>query len=181
MQNMVLREDKISLLRRLFGVTFLSIAFLIALLLEDYFKCSYGFVSCQQGMGNTDIWSTPLPVGIFFVTVLTISGLFFGFFSGKQTVHGGHLNLENFLMGIRIRRSSLAKLADYSEVRVTKKKGFGQMTYHAIRVAERDVWHVQLVGSDAVTVGYFQDEEIARPYVEKLVSASGLPLKEIVI
>ena len=144
MQNMVLREDKISLLRRLFGVTFLSIALLIALLLEDFFKCSYGIVntSCGQDMGQSDIWSTPLPVGVFFVTVLTICGLFFGFFSGKQTVHGGHLNLENFLMGIRIRRTSLANLADYSEVRVTKKKGFGQMTYHAIRVAERDVWHV---------------------------------------
>ena len=183
--RVVLREDKISVLRRTFGVVFLSIALGVALLLEDYFTCSYGIVntSCGQDMGPSNIWNTPLPVGIFFVTVFTISGLFFGFFSGKQSVSGGHLNLENFVMGIRVRSTSLANFADYNEVRVTVTKAFGQMTYHIIvNVPEKEVHIVELVGSrDVKLVAYFQDAEEAKIYIDKLVGASGLPLKEVVV
>ena len=107
----------------------------------------------------------------------------FGFFSGKQSVSKGHLNLENFVMGIRVRSTSLANFADYNEVRVTVTKAFGQMTYHIIvNVPEKEVHIVELVGSkDVKLVAYFQDAEEAKIYIEKLVSASGLPLKEVTL
>ena len=139
-----LREDKISLLRRSFGVLFLSIAFLITAILLDYFHCTFEVFNDSCGTGNNtinqNIFETPLPVGIFFITILTLCGSFFGFFHGRQSVGKGNIYLENFLCGIRFRRTVLANLSLYNEIRVTSSKAFGQMTYHIIvRVPEKEV------------------------------------------
>ena len=124
MKPILIHEDKISLLRRAFGVVFLSTATLITVMLLDHFQCTFGVFndSCGQvaaGMKpptNQNIFDTPLPIGIFFVTVLTFCGLFFGFFHGRQTVFKGHLHVERCLFGFCFNRGSMANLSLYGRL-----------------------------------------------------------------
>ena len=188
--DVFVHEDRISFRRRLFGVICLSIVSLIIAMLLDYFQCTFGVINdtCGQtfpGMGNHNksLWNSPLPIGVFFICVLTLVGSFFGFFHGKQVVSRGHLMVENYIFNIRFRRASLANLAEYNQVRVTSQKGFGQMTYHIIvKTPEKDVFLIELEGSKGKRiVAYLQDESIAKPYTDNLVKATGFPLKEVVL
>ena len=190
MSRNVIHEDKISLLRRSFGVVFLSIAALITVVLMDHFNCTFGVFndSCGQlspgmrPMTNQNIFNTPLPIGIFFITVLTICGCFFGFFHGKQSVHLGYLNVDRYLFGIRFNSSRLAKLSDFNEVRVMSQKGFGQMTYHLIRTPEKDTFRIELVGpKEMKLVALFLDPMLAKSYTDNLVKVTGYPLREVVL
>ena len=175
--DVFVHEDKISFKRRLFGVVSLSLAFLILGILFD-FKCLF-----QDGPCGTSPHSAALVFGIFFSGILILLGGFFGFFHGKQVVCRGHLMVENYLFGIRFRRESLANLSDYNEVRVSSQKGFGQMTYHIIvKTPEKDVFIIELVGHKGKRiVAYLQDVNIAKPYSENLVKATGFPLKEVLV
>tara|TARA_Y100001954_G_scaffold239623_1_gene316896 strand:+ start:15152 stop:15724 length:573 start_codon:yes stop_codon:yes gene_type:complete len=187
--DVFVHEDKVGFRRRLFGVITLSMALIITLLLVDYFHCTFGVVneSCGQtypGMENQNksLIDTPLPIGIFFIFVLTVVGGFFGFFHGKQVVSRGHLMVERYIFWIRFSRASLANLTDYNEVRVTSQKGFGKMTYHLIRTPERDVFLIELVGIKGKRiVAYLQDAVIAKAYTDNLVKATGFPLKEVLV
>ena len=194
MREIIVREDKISFLRRLFGVScFLIALFMLSFGLDSSLCLLSGAFekSCHQmniDHPNFDLIKKslterptlllkgPLGIGLLFFFIFSFTGTFFGFFHGKQVFFKGQLILKNYLFGFCIRTKVLATLSQYKEINVTKEVG-SMIKAHG---SEKEVitFPVRLVGeSGPQIVGVFLKYEDAFNYGEALAKASHIPLK----
>ena len=106
---MVIYEDKISLVRRFFGTSFLVISFLILGITLDMSLCLLSGIfesSCQYmnvehpdmklikevlNHKNVKLLNGPLGFGAIFFLIFSVGGTFFGFFHGKHVFLKGKL------------------------------------------------------------------------------------------
>ena len=189
---MVIYEDKISLVRRFFGVSFLLIAFLILgitldmslCLLSGFFESSCKYMNVEHpdmelikdvlSHKNVKLLNGPLGFGAIFFLIFSVAGTFFGFFHGKHVFLKGKLVLKVHLFGFCVRSKTLAVLSKYQEIKIKIETGF-TTGRHGNDLPGRDVFHVFLMGSEDKLISVFLNYEVAKSYGEKLSSATGLP------